>query len=106
LLIHLILLFNSGSTSFVFKGLPVHRNRPKVAIKEINTTKLSQLQLRDVTFEMNILSQLRHSSIVRLYSVYVLPEKIFLVSYYLFNLVNIISVIFSNCKNILVNGVS
>lgn len=63
----------------VYKGISVSDSKKKVAIKEIDISKLTQQQIADVTVEMNILSQLKHPSIVRLYSVYIQNDKKFLV---------------------------
>ncbi len=56
--------------------------KEKVAIKEIDTSKLSQKRLNDLNIEMNVLSQLAHENIVRLFEVYMLNDKIYLVSVY------------------------
>jgi serine/threonine protein kinase len=55
----------------------------KVAIKEIDTTQLSPKRLQDLHKEMNILSQLNHDNIVRLYQVYMLNDKIYMIMEYL-----------------------
>lgn len=74
-----------GAYSTVFKGLPLHREASwyKVAIKEISTTRLGKNVLSELQNEMNILSQLQHNCIVRLYKVYIIPDKFFLVMEYL-----------------------
>jgi serine/threonine protein kinase len=72
-----------GSFSIVFKGFSQHEPVRSVAIKEINYSLLSKQQSVNVNNEMNILSQLQHESIVRLYSVYSSGEKKFLITEYL-----------------------
>lgn len=69
----------NGAFSVVYKGTSVSNESIKVAIKEIRTGQLSKNQLIDLQMEMNILSQLKHPNIVQLYSVFVLPEKVFMV---------------------------
>lgn len=54
-----------------------------VAIKEVSLSLLSRQQATSLTNEMNILSQLKHDSIVTLHSVYSSGEKKFLVMEYL-----------------------
>ena len=63
----------------VHKAISVHETGKKVAIKEVITTHLKKPQIEDLGHEMNILSQLKHPSIVQLYSIYYTQDKIFLV---------------------------
>ncbi|RYG64357.1 hypothetical protein EON64_14165 [archaeon] len=63
----------------VYTGHKATDIKEKVAIKEIDTTKLSPQRLEDLNIEMNILSQLNHENIVRLYAVYMLNDKIYMV---------------------------
>lgn len=67
----------------MFKGVLVSDEQVKVAIKEINLRTLGKQQLQDLNMEMNILSQLDHESIVEIYAVYTLPDKLFMVTEYL-----------------------
>lgn len=69
----------SGSFSNVYKGVSVTNPNITVAIKEVRIMMLTKNQIADMKTEMNILSQLRHANIVRLVSVFVLPEKTFMV---------------------------
>jgi hypothetical protein len=64
----------------VYKGFSQHLDGGQVAIKEIDLKPLSKMQKNDLIIEMNILSQLKHESIVELKSVYASSEKRFLVS--------------------------
>jgi hypothetical protein len=50
-----------------------------VAIKEVLLKNLPSRYISDLHMEMNILSQLKHDSIVELSAVYSTPEKKFLV---------------------------
>lgn len=73
-----------GAYSFVFKGISVKDNVTKVAIKEISIDKaLGRGSPNDVAREINILSQLKHKCIVRLYNIYSVQEKTFLIMEYL-----------------------
>ena len=81
----------TGAFSVVYKGASVLNEVHKVAVKEIRTDNLSKNQLVDLQNEMNILSQLRHPNIVKLMSVFMLPEKVFLVRF----LVHFVAAIFS-----------
>ena len=73
-----------GAYSFVFKGISVRDNSVKVAIKEISTDKtLGNGSSHDIAREINILSQLKHKCIVRLYKIYKVQDKTFLVMEYL-----------------------
>lgn len=67
----------------MFKGVLVSDEHVKVAIKEINLRTLGKQQLQDLNMEMNILSQLDHESIMEIYAVYTLPDKLFMVTEYL-----------------------
>jgi serine/threonine protein kinase len=75
----LLFIFQRGAFSVVYKGMSVYHVGEKVAIKEVNITKLASTQLEDLRHEVNILSQLKHPSIVQLYAVYSVTDKIFLV---------------------------
>ena len=52
--------------------------------KEVVTTHLKRPQIEDLGHEMNILSQLQHPSIVKLYSIYFTQHKLFLVRIFIF----------------------
>jgi len=71
-----------GSFSVVHKAVALQDGTPnsKVAIKEIDTAPLSKRQLTDLALEVNILSQLRHNNIVKLFTVYRSNHRQFLVS--------------------------
>lgn len=64
----------------VHKGIALNETHQRVAIKEIDTSKLTKKQLSDLTREMNILSQLTHPGIVKLFCVYTTKTKTYLVS--------------------------
>ena len=80
-------LLGKGSFSVVQKATSVHGKvgdiPADVAIKEINSKNLTPAQLQNLSFEINVLSQLHHPSIVALFYVYHLPHKLFLVMEYL-----------------------
>lgn len=63
----------------VYTGHRANDASQKVAIKEIDTSQLSPKRLEDLSTEMNILSQLSHENIVRLYAVYKMNDKIYMV---------------------------
>lgn len=74
-----------GAFSKVFKciGTTSSNENKRFAIKEVDTCKFNKQQQADLQLEMNILSQLKHASIVRLNSVYTIKNKLFLVMEYL-----------------------
>lgn len=72
-----------GSFATVFKGISIHNDKLKVAVKEINVRTLGKQQLHDLNMEMNILSQLHHDSIVKIYAVYSTLDKTFMITEYL-----------------------
>eukprot|EP01031_Cornospumella_fuschlensis_P027583 gene27582-33315_t len=72
-----------GGFAVVYTGHSAADIKEKVAIKEIDTSKLSPQRLEDLTIEMNILSQLNHENIVRLYAVYSLNDKIYMIMEFL-----------------------
>lgn len=72
-----------GSFSVVYKGFIQAEETSCVAIKEITMSSLSKQQVVNLNNEMNILSQLKHESIVQLKSVYASGEKRFLIMEYL-----------------------
>lgn len=80
-------VLGKGSFSVVQKATSVHGKvgdvPAEVAIKEIQFKNLTSAQLQNLQFEMNVLSQLHHPSVVALYHVYRTPQKIFLVMEYL-----------------------
>lgn len=83
MLTSICLILRRGSFATVFKGVLVSDEQVKVAIKEINIRTLGKQQLQDLNMEMNILSQLDHESIMEIYAVYTLPDKLFMVTEYL-----------------------
>ncbi len=72
-----------GAFSHVYKAVSEDEDRHVVAVKEVNVTALTKQQLSDLQSEINILSQLDHVSIVRLFCVYSIPDKIYLIMSYL-----------------------
>ncbi len=66
----------------MYKGISLNGPSEKVAIKEVCIKNFSSEQLTNIRLEMNILSQLKHKSIVKLFSVYSVPDRIYLVIYY------------------------
>lgn len=68
-----------GSCATVFKGISIHDEGKKVAVKEIKVRTLGKQQLHDLNMEMNILSQLHHESIVKIHAVYSTAEKVYMV---------------------------
>lgn len=64
----------------MFKGFSQAEESSCVAIKEITLSQLTKQQIINLNNEMNILSQLKHESIVQLKSVYSAGDKRFLVS--------------------------
>lgn len=72
-----------GGFSVVYTGHKASDVKEKVAIKEIDISQLSPKRIEDLHIEMNILSQLSHENIVRLYAVYMQNEKIYMVMEYL-----------------------
>ena len=63
------LRFVRGSFAVVRIGVS-NKTKAKFAIKEIYTPDFTTEQIEDLNKEINILSQLRHHNIVRLYEVY------------------------------------
>lgn len=80
-------LLGKGSFSIVQKATSVHGRvgdvPADVAIKEVNSKSLTPSQMQNLNFEINVLSQLHHPSIVALFYVYRVPQKLFLVMEYL-----------------------
>jgi len=72
-----------GAFSSVHKAYLRTQPESKVAIKEVDTSKLNKKQMNDLTMEINILSQLKHPSIVNLHAVYTVGDKMFIVMEYL-----------------------
>lgn len=73
----------SGAFSTVHKAHSVSDEHVVVAIKEVDTSRISKKHMADLHTEMNILSQLRHNSIVRFYSVYTTRDRVYMVMEYL-----------------------
>lgn len=68
-----------GSFSTVYKAELKQNNFIRLAIKEIDMDRLEKRKLVSLGKEMNILSQLRHPTIVDLFGVYKTPTKVYLV---------------------------
>lgn len=56
--------------SKIYKGILLKNENIEVAIKEINAKEISKNMLNDIKYQINILKQLSHSSILRLIAVY------------------------------------
>jgi serine/threonine protein kinase len=72
-----------GSFSTVYKAELKQNNFIRLAIKEIDMDRLQKRKLLSLGREMNILSQLRHPTIVDLFGVYKTPTKVYLIMEYL-----------------------
>lgn len=59
-----------GKTSIVYKATSVKDEKERFAIKEIKVSELKRQEFEDFRYELNILSQLSHPSIMKLHSVY------------------------------------
>jgi len=79
-----MILLNRGGFSVVHKAVGLHTVEKKiVAMKEIDILKLTKKQSAALLSEMNILSQLKHQSIVRLHAVYFQNDRVYMVMDYL-----------------------
>jgi len=72
-----------GAFSVVHKAVKHNDNKSFVAIKTCDLKQLAPSQLEDLKLEVCILSRCKHPSIVELFSVHVIPSKVFLVMEYL-----------------------
>ena len=73
-----LLLYNRG-TFAVVRVATQNKTKQKVALKEIYTGDLDPEQLQDLKMEINVLSQLRHPCIVRLFEVFKHNDSTYLV---------------------------
>lgn len=72
-----------GAFSIVHKAVSNNNDNKFVAIKTCDIKKLAESQLEDLKLEVCILSRCKHPAIVQLFSVHVIPSKVFLVMEYL-----------------------
>ena len=59
-----------GKFSLVYKATAIKDEKKRFAVKEVKIHEMKKEQFEDFRYELNILSQLSHPSILRLHSVY------------------------------------